>query len=198
MPWIVGMENYRAGFNGTATEEQIEITDAVAWAKDKLNFEAGAAQAQILAAGVTQGILNWSRHLGKSTTSAIKGRASRLLQLGKCRPRRQPEPSPKRGISQKTLKTPECSIQLPNGSRIIGLPESEASRMSDDLYHALRPVLAVSRGSLWLMSTPNGNLPRMVQRQRLGPYPGHSGAVPTHPSAFLAGERATLSEHMYE
>ena len=58
MPWIVGMENYRAGFNGTATEEQIEITDAVAWAKDKLNFEAGAAQAQILAAGVTQGILN--------------------------------------------------------------------------------------------------------------------------------------------
>ena len=44
MAWIIDMEDYRAGFNRTATEEQIEITDAVAWAKDKLNFEADAAQ----------------------------------------------------------------------------------------------------------------------------------------------------------
>ena len=32
----------------------------------------------------------------------------------------------------------------------------EASRVSDDLYLALRPMLAVSRGTLWLMSTPFG------------------------------------------
>ena len=44
MAWIIDMEDYRAGFNRTAAEEQIEITDAVAWAKDKLNFEADAAQ----------------------------------------------------------------------------------------------------------------------------------------------------------
>ena len=72
MPWIIGMEDYRAGFNGTATEEQIKITDAVAWAKDQLNFEADAAQAQILAADAKRGILNCSRQWGKSTTSAIK------------------------------------------------------------------------------------------------------------------------------
>jgi hypothetical protein len=32
----------------------------------------------------------------------------------------------------------------------------EASSVSDDLYRALRPMRAVSSGSLWLMSTPNG------------------------------------------
>src|SRR6185295_10528743 len=32
----------------------------------------------------------------------------------------------------------------------------EASRVPEDLYRAMRPVLAVSGGDLWLMSTPNG------------------------------------------
>src|SRR5216684_973035 len=32
----------------------------------------------------------------------------------------------------------------------------EASRVSDDLYKAVRPMLAVGDGDLWLMSTPNG------------------------------------------
>jgi hypothetical protein len=32
----------------------------------------------------------------------------------------------------------------------------EAARVSDELYLALRPMLAVSEGTLWLMSTPYG------------------------------------------
>ena len=64
------------------------------------------------------------------------------------------------------------SLALKNGSRIVGLPGNEAtvrgfsavslllideaSRASDALYHALRPMLAVSDGALWLMSTPWG------------------------------------------
>ena len=66
----------------------------------------------------------------------------------------------------------EISLLFPNGSRIVGLPGSEATirgfsavslllvdeaaRVSDDLYKAIRPMLAVSGGSLWLMSTPFG------------------------------------------
>jgi hypothetical protein len=66
----------------------------------------------------------------------------------------------------------EMSLLLPNGSRIIGLPGNEvtvrgfsavslmlideAARVSDDMYHAVRPMLAVSRGKLWLLSTPYG------------------------------------------
>src|SRR5437868_3436811 len=66
----------------------------------------------------------------------------------------------------------EISLALPNGSRIIGLPGTEAtvrgfsavslllvdeaSRVSDELYTAIRPMLATSGGALWLMSTPFG------------------------------------------
>lgn len=61
---------------------------------------------------------------------------------------------------------------FPNGSRIVSLPsteatirgfsgaaliiEDEASRVSDDLYRAVRPMLATSGGRLILMSTPYG------------------------------------------
>ena len=57
-------------------------------------------------------------------------------------------------------------------SRIVGLPQvetnirgfsnvsllliDEASRVPDNVYRALRPVLSASDGDLWLMSTPNG------------------------------------------
>lgn len=64
------------------------------------------------------------------------------------------------------------SLLLPNGSRIVGLPGTdgtvrgfsavslllidEASRVEDSMYRALRPMLAVSDGDVWLMSTPCG------------------------------------------
>jgi len=64
------------------------------------------------------------------------------------------------------------SLKLSNGSRIVSLPssestvrgfsgaslivEDEASRVTDDLYFALRPMLAVSNGRHILMSTPWG------------------------------------------
>ena len=34
----------------------------------------------------------------------------------------------------------------------------EAARVDDRMYRAMRPVLAVGNGDLWLMSTPNGKL----------------------------------------
>lgn len=65
-----------------------------------------------------------------------------------------------------------ASLLFPNGSRIVGLPGTEAtvrgfsavslllideaSRVSDDMYQSLRPMLAVGDGDLWLMSTPCG------------------------------------------
>ena len=63
-------------------------------------------------------------------------------------------------------------LELANGSRIISLPGTEATvrtyskvsllvldeaaRVSDDLYNAVRPMLAVSGGQLVLLSTPFG------------------------------------------
>ncbi len=69
-------------------------------------------------------------------------------------------------------KPTQLTLELANGSRIVSLPESEegirgfssvrrlivdeASRVSDALYLAVRPMLAVSRGSLVCLSTPFG------------------------------------------
>jgi hypothetical protein len=63
-------------------------------------------------------------------------------------------------------------VEFANGSRIISLPGNEAtvrgfsdiamliideaSRVADSLYYAVRPMLAVSRGSLVALSTPFG------------------------------------------
>ena len=64
------------------------------------------------------------------------------------------------------------SLVLPNGSRIVGLPGTdetvrgysdvsmvlidEAARVSEEMYKCLRPMMAVSDGDVWLMSTPRG------------------------------------------
>jgi hypothetical protein len=72
----------------------------------------------------------------------------------------------------KLLEDNKLSLQLENGSRIVSLPgkeanirgysnvsliiEDEASRVPDDLYRAVRPMLAVSSGRLVLVSTPFG------------------------------------------
>jgi hypothetical protein len=66
----------------------------------------------------------------------------------------------------------KLSCTLNNKSRIVSLPsseatirgfsganliiEDEASRVPDELYRAVRPMLAVSKGRLILMSTPFG------------------------------------------
>ena len=64
----------------------------------------------------------------------------------------------------------KVSLALENGSRMVGLPGNEAtvrglsavnlllvdeaSRVRDALYQALRPMLTVPQGDVWLMSTP--------------------------------------------
>src|SRR5262245_18692198 len=77
------------------------------------------------------------------------------------------------------LKRPEpaveenrLSLELANGSRIVSLPSAEetvrgysavsllvideAARVPENLYQAVRPMLAVSQGRLMALSTPNG------------------------------------------
>ncbi|MCG0276726.1 MAG: terminase family protein [Thermosediminibacteraceae bacterium] len=70
------------------------------------------------------------------------------------------------------LEDNKLSLVMKNKSRVVSLPssegtirgfsgaaliiEDEAARVSDDLYFAIRPMLAVSNGRLILMSTPFG------------------------------------------
>ncbi len=66
----------------------------------------------------------------------------------------------------------QARLELENGSRVVGLPGKEgtirgfsrvalllideAAKVHDDLYRAVRPMLAVSRGRLVCLSTPFG------------------------------------------
>ena len=76
------------------------------------------------------------------------------------------------GRHVKPVQETALSLTLTNGSRIVSLPENEAgirgfsgvnliiideaSRVSDDLYRAVRPMLATSNGRLICLSTPFG------------------------------------------
>ena len=159
--------------------------NAADWAREKLGFVADAAQERVLATDHKRGLLNCTRQWGKSTVTAAKAvhqaftEAESLTLVVSPSARQSGEFVRKAARFAKHLGVRttgdgdnELSLLFPNGSRIVGLPGSEAtvrgfsavslllvdeaSRVSDDLYHAVRPMLAVSGGALWLMSTPFG------------------------------------------
>jgi hypothetical protein len=172
----------RTGFRRAKSRE--EDLDPVAFARQRLQFEPDEKQELALRGG-RRGIVLCSRQWGKSTVMAAKAvhRAysepkSLTLLLSPCG-RQSSEFMVKAarfvsklGIRAKGDGGNDLSIVFPNRSRIVGLPESEdkvrgfsdvslllideASRVTDGLYRAMRPTLAVGDGDLWLMSTPNG------------------------------------------
>ena len=162
-----------------------EGADAVAWVREKLGFEPDGAQERVLVSGSVRGILNCTRQWGKSTIAAAKAvhqaysgdKSLTLVVSPSARQsgelvRKAEEFAQRLGISPKGDGQNKISLEFPNGARIVGLPGNEttirgfsavalllvdeASRVSDDLYMAIRPMLAVSEGGLWLMSTPCG------------------------------------------
>lgn len=122
-----------------------------------------------------------------------------------------------RELALVTTTDNQMSIQAENGSRIVSLPGSEgtvrgytadllildeASRIEDDLYAAVRPMLAVTGGRLVAMSTPFGargwwwneweNGGNAWERFRVP-----ATDVPRIPRSFLEQERASLGNWMF-
>jgi terminase large subunit-like protein len=164
-----------AEFAGTAAE----------WARRQLGFEPDAAQTRVLNSTSKRVLLNCTRQWGKSTVTAAKAvheawtNPGSLTLVVSPSARQSGEFLRKaEGFVRRLNVKPrgdgdnEISMLLPNGSRMVGLPGreatvrgfsavglllvDEASRVSDELYLSLRPMLAVSNGTLWLMSTPFG------------------------------------------
>jgi hypothetical protein len=91
---------------------------------------------------------------------------------------------------------------LPNGSRIIGLPGTEATvrgfssvslllideaaRVADAMYKALRPMLAVADGDLWMMSTPRGQQGFFFETWQSGGPAWHRISVPATQCARIS------------
>ncbi len=112
----------------------------------------------------------------------------------------------------------EISLLLPNRSRIVGLPGSEAtvrgfsavslllvdeaSRVNDALYLAVRPMLAISEGALWLMSTPCGKRGFFYEAWVHGGPEWERIEVPASQCPrispqFLREERATMGDRVF-
>jgi Terminase large subunit, T4likevirus-type, N-terminal len=164
---------------------QEDVMDAVGFARTRLGFEPDERQIEVLKSSAKRGILNCTRQWGKSTIAAAKAvhraftQDKSLVLVASPTDRQSAEFIRKAremvvtlGIRPRGDGDNQTSLLFPNGSRIVGLPGmegtvrgfsavsllliDEAARVDDAMYKALRPMLAVGQGDLWLMSTPYG------------------------------------------
>jgi hypothetical protein len=165
--------------------EPNSLLDGVEFARTRLGFEPDAKQAEVLRSQAKRGILNCSRQWGKSTVAAAKAvhrvytEPNCLVIVASPSARQSGELLRKAAEFLHALNIAprgdghnRMSLVLPNGSRIVGLPgrEStgrgfskvslvlidEAAAMDEAMYRMLHPMVAVSNGDIWLMSTPRG------------------------------------------
>ena len=201
------------------------------WVRRNLGFRPDAMQSRVLESRAQRGLLNCCRQWGKSTLGAamavhhVKAKSDRLALIISPSARQSGEFVRKAarflgklGILPKGDGDNEISLLLPNGSRIIGLPSNEvtvrgfsavslmiideAARVGDEMYHAVRPMLAVSRGKLWLLSTPHGKRGFFYEMWKRGGRDWLRISVPATEcprirKSFLREERATLSAHAF-
>jgi len=227
----MGVWKEEGGPDRVREPEGKEEEDAAEWVRRKLGFDPDPKQALVLTSASKRGMLNCARQWGKSTITAAKAvheavhDKERLILVVSPSARQSGEFVRKAagfarrlGMRTKGDGTNEMSLQFPNGSRIIGLPGSEetirgfsavslllvdeASRVPDDLYMAVRPMLAASSGALWLMSTPCGKRGFFWEAwERGGPEweriraPGNEcGRIERK---FLEEERETMGERRF-
>jgi hypothetical protein len=154
--------------------------DACGFAESELGFQPDHHQRRALESTADRVILNCTRQWGKSTVSAAKAvhlaytKPDSLVLVASPSARQSAEFVRKASTFLRKLNIRprgdgdnEISLALPNHSRIVGIPGiehtirgfssvslpliDEASRVPDELYLALRPMLAVGGGSLWLL-----------------------------------------------
>lgn len=160
--------------------------DPVTWAREVLGFHPDPWQADLLRSRSRKIILNCSRQSGKSTTCAALALHESIYRSPSfcliCAPSldqsaelmlkfdqfRSAVELPSDYLSRDT----KLAVRFANGNRVVARPgseksarsfsavtlllEDEASRVLDDLYNAVRPMLAVSSGRHVVMSTPFG------------------------------------------
>lgn len=174
-------------------------------------------------------ILNCSRQSGKSTVAAIKALHKALYSPGSkiliVSPTQRQSgelfksikgmyyAAPRQG--EPTKKT-ETELAFDNNSRILSLPGSEdtirgysavslliideAARVKDDIYAAVRPMLATTGGKLILLSTPAGRegfFAQAWESQEFTHYEIDATQCPRIGEEFLAQEREALGSILF-
>jgi Terminase large subunit, T4likevirus-type, N-terminal len=203
--------------------------DRVAFA-EKLGIVPDGWQGDFLRSSADRVLLNCSRQSGKSTMSAVIALHRALYHPGSlvlCLApalRQSQELFAKIAGFYRDLGRPvpaqgerKLSLELENDSRIITLPGSEktirgfsgaalllvdeASRVDDALYFAIRPMLAVSGGSLMMLSTPYGKRGVFYEEWTSGEgwerYEVPASQCPRISEEFLEEERASLPPFIF-
>jgi hypothetical protein len=194
-----------------------------------VGLEPDGWQRHLLRSNSRQAILNCSRQSGKSTITAVlatheaEHRGDSLILLLSPSLRQSQElfrkvKDVRLALGDDAVPMAEESalrLELANGSRIVCLPGKEAtirgfsgvrllvvdeaSRVPDDLYQAVRPMLAVSGGRLVLLSTPFGTRGFFHHEWTEGGPSWHRVEVPATdcpriPTEWLEAERAIIGD----
>ncbi len=184
-------------------------------------------QRELLLAPDRQVLLNCSRQAGKSTTVAVLALHTALFRRGSLVLLLSPTQRQSGELFRKVLDVYNAvgrplppigetvsHLELANGSRLVALPGrehtvrsfssvallliDEASRVPDDLYRSVRPMLAVSQGRLVVLSTPFGQR-GFFHDEWAGGGPWKRVRVtwrdcPRITAAFIAEERRALGD----
>jgi len=205
--------------------------DPVCFSSEALGIIPDPWQAEVLRSQEKRLLMNCARQTGKSTTAGILALHTALYQDGSLillvSPslrqsselfRRVAEFMSRLDLPPPLLEDNRLSCELENRSRIVSLPssegkirgysgvdliiEDEAARVPDELYGAVRPMLAVSGGKLILMSTPWGKRGHFFEAWTQGGEVWERVRVkaeecPRIDPAFLEEERAALGDWMF-
>jgi hypothetical protein len=195
-----------------------------------LDLEPDDWQDQLLRSNSDRVLLNCSRQSGKSTMTAVIALHRALYHPGSLILCLAPALRQSQELFGKVIGfyrdigrpvTPNAerklSLELANGSRIVTLPGSEktirgfsgtsllildeAARVEDELYFAVRPMLAVSGGSLMMLTTPYGKrgvfFEEWTSRRGWECYEVPASKCPRISEEFLEEERNSLPPFIY-
>jgi hypothetical protein len=167
------------------TDDLRHALDPAIFATEVLGLDLDSWQAEVLQSTGKRDLLNCSRQAGKSTTAAVLGLHAALYRPGSLTLLVSPSLRQSSELFRKAtdlkallptqpelLEDNKLSMSVKGGGRVVSLPGTEqtirgfsgaslivldeAARVEDQLYYAVRPMLATSNGRLVGMSTPFG------------------------------------------
>ena len=204
--------------------------DPVLWAAEAIGFQSDPWQAELLRCKEKRVILNTSRQVGKSTTCAVLAVHRALFhprsEIVIVSPSLRQSGEMFRKVcrllgdldTDAPLEQNKTVYTLANGSRILSLPGSEetvrgfsavdlilldeSSRIADDLFSAVTPMVSTSGGRIMLLSTPAGKRGVFFKMwtegigwKKIRVPASECGRIPPD---FLEAERLSLGESMYQ
>jgi hypothetical protein len=222
---VTRLREQRPSRRQLVTEDRVEF---VRW----VGIEPDEWQEDLLRSEAPRVLMNVSRQAGKSTIAGLIGLHRALYHPGSLILILAPAERQAKELFSKIAQAyhalghiipadsyRKLGMELTNGSRIEALPGTEktvrgfsgvdllivdeAARVADELYFAVRPMLAVSGGRLMMLSTPFGKRGVFYEEWTEGSgarwerYTVTAEECPRIPPAFLAEEREALGKWWY-